>query len=185
VRSILRRTPRVRFRVAEVQGVDLQARTVDIGSERITYDRLVLALGSVSHDFGVSGAREHAHFLRWMDDAIPLRQQVLARFEAACAEPDAERTERLLTFVIVGGGPTGVEYAGALAEFVWGPASHDFAGIKPDEPRIVLVEAGERVLATMPPHLSAYAPGRLRAASRGRAHARDRSSGIRPDARCI
>jgi NADH dehydrogenase len=161
VRSILRKT-RVRFRMAEVRGIDLAQRTVDIGTEQIPYDRLVLALGSVSHDFGVPGAREHAFFLRWMDDAIPLRQHVLARFEAASAERDDERRRRLLTFVIVGGGPTGVEFAGALAEFVWGPARRDYATIGPDEPRIVLVEAIDRVLGSMPAHLSAFARDRLK-----------------------
>lgn len=162
VRGILRKTPRVRFRMAEVTRVDLEARAVELaGGERIGYDRLVLAPGSVSHDFGVPGAREHAFFLRWMDDAIPLRQQVLARLEEASAERDPERRRRLLTFVIVGGGPTGVEFAGALAEFLWGPARRDYAGIGEDEPSIVLVEATDRVLAAMPPHLSAFARERL------------------------
>jgi NADH dehydrogenase len=162
IRGILRRTPSVAFRMAEVVGVDLDARTIDIGSDRIPYDRLVLAPGSVSHDFGVPGAAEHAHFLRWMDDAIPIRQQVLARLEAAAAEPDRERRRRLLTFVIVGGGPTGVEFAGALAEFVYGPARRDYPGVAGGEPRIVLLEATDRVLRTMPPNLSAFAADRLR-----------------------
>lgn len=162
VRAILRRTPTVAFRMAEVVGVDLAARAVDIGAERIGYDRLVLALGSVSHDFGVPGAAEHAYFLRWMDDAIPLRRQVLARLEAAAAEPDRDRRRRLLTFVIVGGGPTGVEFAGALAEFVYGPARRDFPGVAASEPRVVLVEASDRVLRTMPERLGAWAADRLR-----------------------
>ena len=122
VRSILRKTPNVRFRMAEVRGVDLAARTVETATERIPYDRLVLALGSEPNDFGVPGAAENAFFLRWMDDAVPLRHHVLACFEAAMDEPDPERRRRLLTFVIVGGGPTGVEFTGALAEFVHGPA---------------------------------------------------------------
>jgi NADH dehydrogenase len=162
VRAILRRTPAVAFRMAEVVGIDLSERTIDIGVEKIPYDRLVLALGSVSHDFGVPGAAEHAYFMRWMDDAIPLRQQVLARLETAAAEPDRDRRRRLLTFVIVGGGPTGVEYAGALAEFVYGPARHDYPGVSGGEPRIVLVEATDRVLRTMPPNLSEFAADRLR-----------------------
>ncbi|MSR36215.1 MAG: hypothetical protein EXR95_06155 [Gemmatimonadetes bacterium] len=161
VRSILRKTPRVGFRMGEVRRIDLDARTIEVGEETIGYDRLVLAPGSVAHDCGVPGAREHAFFLRWMDDAIPLRQQVLARFEAASTERDAERRRRLLTFVIVGGGPTGVEFAGALAEFVWGPARRDYVGIGEAEPRIVLLEATDRVLRTMPAHLSKHAAERL------------------------
>jgi NADH dehydrogenase len=163
IRGILRRTPSIAFRMAEVVGIDLDARTLQLASaETIPYDHLVLALGSVSHDFGVPGAAEHAFFLRWMDDAIPLRQQVLARLEAAAAEPDRDRRRRLLTFVIVGGGPTGVEFAGALAEFVYGPARRDYPGVSGGEPRIVLVEATDRVLRTMPPDLSTFAAERLR-----------------------
>lgn len=163
VRAILRRTPTVAFRMTEVTRVDLAARTLTIADgTSIPYDRLILALGSVSHDFGVPGAAEHAYFLRWMDDAIPLRQQVLARLEAAAAEPDREVRRRLLTFVIVGGGPTGVEYAGALAEFVYGPARRDYPGVSAAEPRIVLVEATDRVLRTMPERLGGWAAERLR-----------------------
>ena len=161
VRSILRKTPNVRFRMAEVRGVDLAARTVETATERIPYDRLVLALGSEPNDFEVPGAAENAFFLRWMDDAVPLRQHVLACFEAAMNEPDPERRRRLLTFVIVGGGPTGVEFAGALAELVHGPAMRDYSGIRRGEPRIVLVEMTERVLLSMSERLSVYAADRL------------------------
>lgn len=161
VRSILRKTPGVRFRMGGLRRVDLGARTVQIDEETISYDRLILAIGSESHDFGVPGAREHAFFLRWMDDAIPLRQRVLACFEAASVERNPERRRRLLTFVIVGGGPTGVEFAGALAELFVGPARRDYQEIAPGEPRIVLLEATDRVLRAMPPHLSAFAAERL------------------------
>ena len=161
VRSILRRTPNVRFRMAEVRALHLGARMVETAAERIPYDHLVLALGSEPNDFGVPGAAENAFFLRWLDDAVPLRQQVLACFEAAVDEKDPARRRQLLTFVIVGGGPTGVEFAGALAELVHGPATRDYVGIPRDEPRIVLLEATERVLRSMPARLSAYAADRL------------------------
>ena len=164
VRSILRRSPNVRFRMAEVTGVDLAARTVAIGSERIPYDHLVLALGSESNDFGVPGVAEHAFPLRWMDDAVPIRQHVLACLEAAADETDPERRRRLLTFVIVGGGPTGVEYAGALAELLYGPVKRDYPSLHAAGaagPRIVLVEAADRVLLAMPERLAAYARDRL------------------------
>ena len=161
VRSILRRT-RTRFRMGEITAVDPERRTVTVGEERIPYDRLVLAPGSVPNDFGVPGAAEHAFFLRWMHDAIPVREHVLASYERASAHPDPEARRRLLTFVIIGGGPTGVEFAGALAEMVRGPMLRDYPDIPADASRIVLVEATARVLGAMPEHLGAYAVERLR-----------------------
>jgi len=161
VRSILRRS-RVRFRMGEVTAVDLAGRTLTVDGEAVPYDQLVLALGSVPNDFGVPGAAEHAFFFRWMHDAIPLREHVLARFERANVEKDPDLRRRLLTFVIVGGGPTGVEYAGALAEMVYGPIVRDYPDIAARESRIVLVEATGRLLGAMPEHLGAYAADRLR-----------------------
>jgi NADH dehydrogenase len=97
-----------------------------------------------------------------MDDALPLRAAILSRFEKATFEPDPERRAELLTFVIVGGGPTGVEFAGALAELVHGPILKDYPNIPRDEIRIVLLEAADRVLGAMKPRLSRYALKRLR-----------------------
>lgn len=162
VRSILRRHRNVTFRMAEVTGLDLDAREVLTPTERIGYDHLILALGSVSHFFGVQGAAEHAYPLRQMREAIPLRHRILGCFERAAHERDPEARRRLLTFAIVGGGPTGVEYAGALAELVFGPLRRDYPGLDPDEIRIVLLEAGDRLLAGMSPELSVYARERLR-----------------------
>ena len=161
VRSILRRTG-VRFRMGEVTALDLTRRTLTVGADLIPYDWLVLALGSVPNDFGVPGAAEHTFFLRWMHDAIPIREHVLARFERASVERDPEIRRRLLTFMIIGGGPTGVEFAGALAEIVHGPLVRDYPDISERESRIVLVEATARVLGAMPEHLGAYAADRLR-----------------------
>ena len=161
VRSILRSTG-IRFRMAEVSSLDLVGRTVTVDSEVLSYDRLVLALGSVPNDFGVPGVVEHAFLLRWMHDAIPLRGHVLARFEEASAERDPGLRRRMLTFVIVGGGPTGVEFAGALAELLHGPLVRDYPDIGEDETRIVLLEAAAGLLGSMPEHLGAYAADRLR-----------------------
>jgi len=162
VRSILRDAGCVRFRMAEVTEIDREARIVRgrDGSE-MPYDALVLAMGSVPAFFGVPGAEEHAYRLRVMDDALPLRAAILSRFEKATFEPDPERRAELLTFVIVGGGPTGVEFAGALSELVLGPILQDYPNIPPDEIRIVLLEAADRVLGTMKPRLSRYALKRL------------------------
>lgn len=161
VRSILRNARNVRFRMAEVTHLDLDDRAVVTDVERIPYDHLILSLGSVPNDFGVEGVAENAFFLREMDQAMPLRHHILSRFESAVYEQDDVRRRRLLTFVIVGGGPTGVEYAGALAELVYGPALKDYPMLSKDEIRIVLVEALDRLLLAMPEKLSAYAKDRL------------------------
>jgi NADH dehydrogenase len=146
--------------MAEMTGLDLEGRAVLTETGRVEYDCLVLALGSEPGFFGVPGAAEHAFPLRWMSDAIPLRHHVLNRFEVAVTA-DAEARRRLLTFVVVGGGPTGVEYAGALSELVFGPLLEDFPDVSADEVRIELVELGDRLLGSMPPVLSRYAADRL------------------------
>ncbi len=160
VRSIFRGAGNVRVRMAEMTGLDMEARRVHTDGGAFAYDRLVLALGSEPSFFGVEGAAEHAFPLRWMDDAVPLRHHVLTRFEAAVGA-DAERRDRLLTFVVVGGGPTGVEYAGALSELIFGPLLRDFPDVSTEEVRIVLVEASDTLLAGMPEKLARYALGRL------------------------
>lgn len=162
VRAIFRRSGNVEVRLAEVTGLDPDAHTLHTRGGPLPYDHLVLALGSVPHYFGVDGAAEHAFPLRWMDDAIPLRHHVLACFEAAAAETDPERRRRLLTFAVVGGGPTGVEFAGALAELIYGPLLEDYPRIDRREILVILLEMGDRLLATMPRHLSGYAANRLR-----------------------
>ncbi len=161
IRSILRKGC-VRFRMADVERVDFEARTIHANGASVPYDVLVLAIGSIPAYFGVDGAAEHAFPLRDMGDAIPLRQQVLSRFEQASFESDPGVRRALLTFVIVGGGPTGVEYAGALAELIHGPLLKDYPHIPRDDVRIVLVEGADRVLGAMSPRLAAYAAERLR-----------------------
>lgn len=160
VRSIFRRAPNVHVRMAEMTGLDLDARAVHTDRGTLPYDYLVLALGSEPSFFGVEGAAEHAFPLRWMDDAVPLRHHVLTRFEAA-STAEGERRARLLTFVVVGGGPTGVEYAGALSELIFGPLLRDFPDIAADEVRIELVEAAAALLGGMPAKLGRYAEERL------------------------
>jgi len=160
VRSTFRRARNVTVRMAEMTGLDLAGRRVLTDRGELPYDYLVLALGSEANFFGVPGAAEHAFPLRWMDDAIPLRHHVLTRFEAA-AGADAERRAQLLTFAVVGGGPTGVEYAGALAELIFGPLLEDFPGIAPEEVRIELLEAGDTLLLGMPAKLARYTQERL------------------------
>lgn len=162
VRSIFRRAGNVRVRMAEVTGLNAQEHILETSAGPLEYDVLVLALGSVPHFFGVKGADEHAFPLRWMDDAIPLRHHILTCFERAVASSDPAERRRLLTVAVVGGGPTGVEFSGALAELIYGPLLEDYPGIHPDEVSVVLLEATDRVLVGMPERLGVFAADRLR-----------------------
>ena len=161
VRSLFRKHPLVEFRRVRVHGIDLDAHIVESDGSRLAYDYLVIALGSVPNYFGVEGAARYAFPLRTMDDAVPLRYHVLDCFERAAQMADASARRALLRFVIVGGGATGVEYAGALAELIFGPLLTDFGSIDRDEVDIRLLEGGERLLAGMPPRLQEYARIRL------------------------
>ena len=162
VRSLLRRMETVDFKLGTVRELRLEEGKVLLeGGEEVSYDLLLLASGSVAHFFGVPGAAEHAFPLREMREALALRHHILTCFETAAGLPPGPERSRLLTFIVVGGGATGVEFSGALAELVFGPLLADFPEIGVHEVRIVLVEAGDRVLNTVHPDLSRYAAGRL------------------------
>jgi NADH dehydrogenase len=148
VRAILRRHRNVDFRLGEVVGVDFEGRRVITDGGPVPYDYLILAAGSAGNYFGNEALAEHTYGLKDIADAEQLRNRVLSNFEAAAREPDAARRRALLTFVIVGGGPTGVEMAGALAELVQAPLREDYPNLDVSEARVVLVEAGDRVLPT-------------------------------------
>lgn len=162
VRGILRELPNVRFVMAEVQGLDLERRLVQTDGPALPYDALILATGSVTHFFAVPGAAEHGFPLKTLEQGIALRNHILRCYERAIYASDAAQRRRLLTFVIVGGGATGVEFAGALAELVRGPLTRDYPMLHQDGGRIVLVEATDRLLPGMPERLQGYALHRLR-----------------------
>lgn len=161
VRSILRRARNVRFALAEVRRVELDKRVVDVGGESLPYDYLVVAPGSTSHFFAVPGAEEFAFPLRTLEEAVPLRNHILGCFERADREEDGGRRRELLTFAIVGGGPTGVEFAGALAELIRGSLRRDYPRLDFREVRVVLLEALDGLLRTMTAKLGEYAVRRL------------------------
>src|SRR5512136_2142877 len=161
VRSILRRAPNADFCLAEVREIDFGARAVKTTEHIVPYDFLVLGTGSTSHFFGVPGAAEHAFPLKTLDEGIALRNHILGCFERAAHEPDAQRRQRLLTFAILGGGPTGVEFAGALAELIRGPLSKDYRTLDVRQARVILLEATDTLLSAMPERLRAYALARL------------------------
>lgn len=161
VRGILRRLSNVRFVLAEVQGVDFDRREVLTAGPTIPYDFLILSMGSVTHFFGVPGAAECAFPLKTLEHGIDLRNHILRCFERATYTTDPEQRQQLLTIVVVGGGATGVELAGALAELIRGPLMRDYPMFDLREIRVVLLEAQEHLLPGMPKHLQAYALKRL------------------------
>ncbi|MBI3998237.1 MAG: NAD(P)/FAD-dependent oxidoreductase [Armatimonadetes bacterium] len=162
VRSVLRTMPNAQFLMAEVRHIDLAARRVEVADRAVPYDFLVVALGSITHFYGVPGAAEHAFPLKTLDHGVDLRSHILTCFERAVHEPDTVRRRRALAFAIVGGGPTGVEFAGALAELIHGPLTKDYPSLDIREIRVVLVEALDSLLPGLPQRLRDYALSRLR-----------------------
>ncbi len=161
LRKVFRGAANVRIRLGEVVGVDFDGQQVlmeDGKHER--YDHLVLAAGSTTNYFGNADLEQHTLGLKDLGEALRLRNHVLETLEAATVARDGEH-ERLLTFCIVGAGPTGVEYAGALAELVRLVLPHEYPELRPSDVRIVLLEGTDRVLSTFKPRLSRYAHGAL------------------------
>ncbi len=157
VRAILRRQPHFEFRMAEMTELDLAGKRVLTTGGPILYDSLILALGGETNYFGLERIRAHAFDLKDTSGAVAIRNQVLSCFERGVLEPDAERRRALLTFVIVGGGPTGVEMAGALSELIRLVLVKDYPRLNIKDVRVLLLEATDRLLAAMPPRLSTAA----------------------------
>jgi NADH dehydrogenase len=150
IRAILRRAANVRVVLGKVSGIDKERRLVTLDQGTITYDHLVLATGARHSYFGRDDWESAAPGLKKIDDAIGIRRRLLTAFEEAEAASSPELRRRLLTFVVIGGGPTGVEMAGAIAELAHVALRRDFRAIDPADARIVLVEAGQRLLPTFP-----------------------------------
>jgi len=161
LRHIVRRQANITVWMEEVTGIDVAARRVQAGTQTIGYDYLIVATGSTHAYFGHDDWAEYAPGLKTMDDALAIRRRILAAFEAAEREADAELRKQWLTFVIVGAGPTGVELAGTLAEIAHHTLPREFRIAHPREAHIHLVEAGPRVLSAMPGKLSAIAQRKL------------------------
>jgi NADH dehydrogenase len=161
LRKVFRGAPNLRFRQGEVVHVDLDARALTLADgTRLPYDHCVLATGSVTNYYGNATVAMRALGLKNLGEALKLRNHVLDCFERATTASRAARA-RDLTFCIVGGGPTGVEYAGALAEFVRLVVPDEYPELADDPVRIVLLEGGDRVLPTFKPRLSSYAQREL------------------------
>ena len=161
IRSILRRQKNAEVLLADAVAVDPAAREVVLADGRIPYDFLIVATGSRHAYFGHDEWEKYAPGLKSLEDAVELRRRILLAFEKAEREPDAAKRKVLLTFLLVGGGPTGAELAGAIAEISRHELTSEFRAIDPGDARIVLVEAGPRLLPTFPPDLAAKAAAAL------------------------
>lgn len=153
VRAILRGQKNFDFRMVEVTGGDLAARRLDTNVGPIAYEYLVLAPGGETNFFGLEAVARHALGLKDIGDSVSIRNHVLTCFEQAMLEPDPVRRRAKLTFVVVGGGPTGVEMAGSLSELIRLVLVKDYPRLNLKDVRVLLLEATDRLLATMPERL--------------------------------
>ncbi|MCW5774378.1 MAG: NAD(P)/FAD-dependent oxidoreductase [Rhodospirillaceae bacterium] len=157
IRGILSRQRNAAVLMAKVTAVDKAAKVVVAGDQRVPYDYLIVATGARHAYFGHDEWEPFAPGLKKIDDATDIRRRVLLAFEQAETATDQVERDRLLTFVVIGGGPTGVEVAGAVAELANNALARDFRNIDPRDARIILVEAGPRILPPFPESLSAAA----------------------------
>jgi NADH dehydrogenase len=154
IRWVLRHQQNVRVLLAEVRGIDLGSRRVHLdGGDTLTYDYLIVAAGATSSYFGHDEWAAQAPSLKTLDDALLLRARTLRAYEMAERASDPARRTKLLTFVLVGGGPTGVEMAGAIAEIARQTLADEFRAIDTAKARVVLVEAGPSILGAFPEQL--------------------------------
>ncbi|MCI0339099.1 MAG: NAD(P)/FAD-dependent oxidoreductase [Acidobacteria bacterium] len=165
IRSVLRKQKNAAVLLAEATGIDFDEQTVNLRDEqheeKLRFDYLVLAIGGRTSYFGHDDWEKFAPGLKDIDDAVEIRRRVLLAFEAAEKDYDPQRRRELLTFVVVGGGPTGVELAGAIAELARFVLARDFRTINPQSAEILLLEGGARILPSFPPDLSESAQHQL------------------------
>ena len=157
IRHVLRGNRDLTVLLAEAKSVDVPGRKLILDSGEISWDRLIVAAGATHSYFGHPEWEPFAPGLKDVEDALEIRRRILSAFEVAEREEDPARRAEWLTFVLVGGGPTGVELAGAIAEIAHGVLGRDFRRIDPRQARIILVEGLDRILPVYPPALSAKA----------------------------
>lgn len=161
IRAIISKRPNVTVLMAEVTAIDLKAKTVTLDRGSLSYDYLLIGLGGVTSYFGHNEWEKHAPGLKSLEDALLIRKNILLAFERAETEPDEAKRRELLTTVVIGGGPTGVELAGAFSELARTVLRRDFDHIDPARARVLLVEGADRILLQFPPDLSASAQRQL------------------------
>src|ERR1044071_3104742 len=162
IRGILGRCKNTEVMLAEVKSVNVETRTVSTGEREISYDYLILATGARHSYFGHDEWEKLAPGLKSLEDAIEIRRRLLLAFEYAEKITDEAAKKAAMTFVIIGGGPTGVEMAGAIAEIARYTLAKDFRHIDPSSARVVLVEGDQRVISSFPEDLSASAMKQLK-----------------------
>jgi len=162
IRAMAQSWPGARFLLAEVTGADLDKKVLKSSAGDVPYDYLLVGGGSVTNYFGNESIARHAFDLKKLADAEQLRNHILCSCEKAVTEKDPERCRALMTFVIVGGGPTGGEFAGALIELIHFVISKDYPELQSRASRVLLVEAADRILLSMPEKLSCYSEDKLR-----------------------
>jgi len=161
VRSIFRGQKNLSFHMGSVTGIDLKNKVVANESGSMPYDYLILAPGGVTNYYGLNAVEKAGFGLKDLDDATRMRNHLLEQFEKAAKEPDPVRRRALLTFVIVGGGPTGVETAGAISELIRMVQLKDYPGMDINDVRVVLLEAMDRLLGAMPEEQGKFTAGVL------------------------
>lgn len=162
IRAVLGRYPSAQVLMGEVVGVDHARKALLFrDGPALTYDYLVVAAGAETHYYGNDAWREHTFTLKSISDAVRIREHVLTAFEAAEREADPERRQALMTFVVIGGGPTGVEMAGAISELGRHTLKGEFRTLDPANIRVVLLEMADRVLTPFHPSLSESAARQL------------------------
>jgi NADH dehydrogenase len=157
LRSVFSTSKNTKVLWGEVSNIDPKAQQVFLGDQVVPYDTLVVATGANHSYFGKDNWKEFAPGLKTVEDAIEMRRRIFSAFEAAEQETDSEKRQALLTFVIVGGGPTGVELAGAIAELAYQTLKEDFRNINTSEAKILLLQGGDRILPHIAPELSKVA----------------------------
>ena len=162
IRTLLRRASNLNFLQAEVQQIDFAAKEIKTDKNTLTYDFLVLATGSQSQFFNVSGADKYAFPLKTLNQAIRLRNHLLSCFEQASVASNYSQQAKLLTIAIVGGGATGVELAGSLIELITNSLQRDYPRLNPPEVKVLLLQSGERLFTEFPQPLGDYTARKLR-----------------------
>ncbi len=157
LRSVFSKSKNTKVLLGEVNDIDPKAQQVILGDEVVPYDTLIVATGANHSYFGKDNWKEVAPGLKTVEDAIEMRRRIFGAFEAAEKENDPEKRRAWLSFVIVGGGPTGVELAGAIAELAYKTLKEDFRSINTSETKILLLQGGDRILPHIAPVLSASA----------------------------
>ncbi|BAY79190.1 NADH dehydrogenase (plasmid) [Nostoc linckia NIES-25] len=157
LRAVFSKSKNTQVLLGEVNDIDPKAQQVIMGDKVVPYDTLIVATGANHSYFGKDNWKELAPGLKTVEDAIEMRRRIFSAFEAAEKESDPEKRRALLTFVIVGGGPTGVELAGAIAELAYKTLKEDFRNIDTSETKILLLQGGDRILPHISPDLSQVA----------------------------